>query len=201
MKILNIMPFVITLRGELGIAIDGTFAASGWRVSDEQFKGVRGNKFSWYGPNGGEYVDDRSIMRRPTEEQVRTKLSNHPNLLKIAKDQGLVEDESCIHGKIAMKRVSKANFTYKVTEMIARQVIVIEDQDLGSMSVTNDIENVILDIANIENINPTQYMIVYKDSDGIWDGFDATTGRFVALCSNSSLEAVKKYISNQLNLS
>lgn len=75
MTIVNLMPFVKTTRGEIGIAEDGTFAARGWIVSDNVFDQMSGTKFSWYAPNGKSYIDHRDIFSRPTEQEVLTGLS------------------------------------------------------------------------------------------------------------------------------
>lgn len=46
------------------------------------------------------------------------------------------------------------------------------------MSVTNDIENVVADIAANEGINPLEYTIIYRNSESNWDGWDAKTESF-----------------------
>lgn len=46
------------------------------------------------------------------------------------------------------------------------------------MSVTNDIENVVADIANWEGVNPEIYFIAYKDTEGDWDGWNAASQSF-----------------------
>ena len=69
------------------------------------------------------------------------------------------------------------------------------------MSVTNDIDQVIKDISIMEHIDPTEYMIIYKDSAGIWDGFNVKTGEFEMLNAEHWRQAVKKYIDRQLELS
>ncbi len=59
----------------------------------------------------------------------------------------------------------KSDFNY----YISNGVLAIEDQNLGRMSVTNDMENVLEYIKNELN-DKMPNLIVYKDSDGIWDG-------------------------------
>lgn len=52
---------------------------------------------------------------------------------------------------------------------------VIAITDLGGMkSVTNDIENVLDDIRIERNIDLSKFKIMYKDSQGIWDGVTPT---------------------------
>lgn len=69
--------------------------------------------------------------------------------------------------------MNKADFTYK----IENGFIIIIDLDLGNMSVTNDIENVLAKIKFNEEkkrkwfgeFNLDNYSIIYKDSNGIYD--------------------------------
>ena len=56
----------------------------------------------------------------------------------------------------------------------------IIDKNLGNKSVTNDIENVVKQIGLIEDINPDEYTIVYRDSELNWDGWDNKTQTFVS---------------------
>ena len=59
----------------------------------------------------------------------------------------------------------RADYTYTVEG----NVIAIVDLDLGSKSVTNDIENVLDDIrADIGDL--AGYAVIYRDSMGCWDG-------------------------------
>lgn len=77
-----------------------------------------------------------------------------------------------------MLKKSRANFQYKIGEVQGLKMLLIVDKDAGSMSVTNDIENVVADISTHEGIDPTEYFIAYKDSQGDWDGWDAKTKSF-----------------------
>lgn len=88
MEILNLMPFVIDTHGNIGIAEPHTFAASIWRLSDEAFKSISGNKFSWIAPNGESYVDAKGNFSRPTAEQVISGIT--PELKAKALEQGLI---------------------------------------------------------------------------------------------------------------
>jgi hypothetical protein len=90
-----------------------------------------------------------------------------------------------------MQNKSRANFRYKIDQM----VILIWDQNLGNLSVTNDIENVVGDIARREGIEPTRYLIVYKDSEGRWDGWDASRGDFFVIADH-----LKESLGTLLNL-
>lgn len=94
--------------------------------------------------------------------------------------------------------MAKSDYRYGLQTLGGRNVLVIEDLSLGRCSVTNDIENVIEDIAQKEIINPVEYMIVYRDSRAIWDGYEFATQQFIALRSWTWEEAVRKYVNKQL---
>lgn len=94
--------------------------------------------------------------------------------------------------------MAKADFTHSIEEYAGRNVIVIEDLNLGNMSVTNDIENVINDIEVMENIDAHNYMIVYQDSAEVWDGYDYSNGDFIPLNSDNWRAAVHKFINVQI---
>jgi len=78
--------------------------------------------------------------------------------------------------------------------------IVIEDLNLGSVSVTNDIENVINDISAIEKVNAQQYLVVYKDSTGLWDGYNTISNEFVGLAEDTWWDAVALWIARKTEL-
>lgn len=59
----------------------------------------------------------------------------------------------------------RADYTYTVEGSI----IAIIDLDLGSKSVTNDMENVLADIQTALG-DLTGYAVIYQDSMGRWDG-------------------------------
>jgi hypothetical protein len=92
----------------------------------------------------------------------------------------------------------RADYTYIVGTCSGRNVIIIEDLDLGNVSVTNDIKNVIKEIVSVENFDPCQYLIVYKDSSGFWDGWDYAKHDYVALQEEDYRDAIDKYILKQL---
>ena len=93
---------------------------------------------------------------------------------------------------------NRSDFKHSIEEHGGRNVIVIEDLDLGNMSVTNNIDNVLEIISKLEHITPVQYMVVYKDSNGVWDGYDVKTGEFVSLNEDHWRDAVSHYIHLQL---
>lgn len=84
-----------------------------------------------------------------------------------------------------MKKVA-ADYTYE----ISKNILSIIDLDLGNTSVTNDIENVITEIAYKEQIDPIKYKIIYRDSAGFWDGYDFLNENFVHIGTRSKSEAL-----------
>lgn len=77
-----------------------------------------------------------------------------------------------------MHRQSRADFQYSLGTFDNLPLLLIWDQDQGNMSVTNDIENVVADIAQVEAIDPKEHLIIYRDSEKQWDGWDACTEDF-----------------------
>lgn len=95
-------------------------------------------------------------------------------------------------------KMVKAKFTYEVSEFAGRNCIFIVDIGQQDTSVTNDIENVVAEICETENISAKDYMIVYQDSDGMWDGWDHKSKQFVSLQCANRFHAVRRYIKQQL---
>ena len=77
--------------------------------------------------------------------------------------------------------MARSNYEYEFKSYKGRNFLVIEDLNRGSMSVTNDIETVVQECFQDKKLEPHQVYIIYKDSDGIWDGWDAAKQGFVAL--------------------
>lgn len=94
--------------------------------------------------------------------------------------------------------MNKPDYVYQVTDFHGRNVIAIVDMNLGNMSVTNGIEQVVENIAREKQIEPHHFMIVYCDSEGVWDGWDPVIEQFVSLDARTWEEAVDKYINYQL---
>lgn len=83
-----------------------------------------------------------------------------------------------------MPKKSRANFLYRIGEIHGQKILLIRDLDLGNLSVTNDIENVVADITVHETIDPLEHMIIYRDSMGMWNGWDAKSQNFFFLRRN-----------------
>lgn len=93
---------------------------------------------------------------------------------------------------------SRACYQYDIINIHGRNVIIIVDSNSGCLTVTNDIDNIIREIAVYNHINASAYMIVYKDSDSIWNGYDFVNSKFISLNETCSSKAIKKYIDLQL---
>lgn len=65
------------------------------------------------------------------------------------------------------RRPVRANFKLEVDE--PEKKIRIIDEDLGNMSVTNDLERVLCEVAFHIDGSLDDYSIVYRDSTGTWD--------------------------------
>ena len=93
--------------------------------------------------------------------------------------------------------MSKSDYTFVISEVKGQPCIVIKDLNKGRKSVTNDIENVVEEIAQQKGLNPVEHIIVYRDSDGNWDGFNFSTRQFIPLQKTEWLAAVHQYIDQQ----
>lgn len=63
-----------------------------------------------------------------------------------------------------VKRLNNSRSNYIIVDVIDGKVF-LEDLDNGGMSVTNDAENVYLDVTNAYR----GHRVIYKDSTGLWD--------------------------------
>lgn len=93
----------------------------------------------------------------------------------------------------------KSQYTFWFDKHAFKNILIIEDLNQGGMSVTNNIENVLDEIIQDSGVFIHSYMIVYRDSDGIWDGYDYQQSTFVYLGENDWKSAVEKYCELQAN--
>lgn len=91
---------------------------------------------------------------------------------------------------------TKSDYAHSLWEHDGHKFIIIEDLDKGNRSVTNDITNVIGEIALKEQIDPMNYHIIYKDSSGMWDGYDWKKLDFIPLQCITWEKAIAKLISS-----
>jgi hypothetical protein len=85
---------------------------------------------------------------------------------------------------------SQADFTYSMS----LDVIAVVDLDPGNRSVTNNIENVLRKIEYYHQGPITAFKIMYRDSEGVWDGihWDGKRASFFALRETDEGRARKK---------
>lgn len=67
----------------------------------------------------------------------------------------------------------RSDFSYHTRESQKTNVLVIIDLDKGGMSVTNNVEEVVKSIAAELGEKTLMMPIIYRDSEGIYDGIDA----------------------------
>ena len=92
--------------------------------------------------------------------------------------------------------MSKSDYDWDIVKHEGQEVLSIIDLNRGRMTVTNNIENVIAEIkqelAQQGYILPS--LIIYKDSDNCWDGWDFVEQDFIFLFEKSSQSAIEKLI-------
>ena len=67
---------------------------------------------------------------------------------------------------------NRSDYTFHINSKHGKQVLVIEDLDRGGMSVTNNIEAVLAEIEDEIGTSIYQMPIIYRDSDGRYDGIN-----------------------------
>lgn len=96
-----------------------------------------------------------------------------------------------------MKKFSthKSDYDFKIMKLNNFYFLVIEDLDLGGMSVTNNIENVVEEIRKSHpDFKPEETAIIYCDSMKNWDGWDYKTKTFIGLDTQYLQTAIEKMI-------
>jgi hypothetical protein len=89
---------------------------------------------------------------------------------------------------------TRADFTYSMTPI----QIKIVDLNTGKASVTNDIESVLRKIEAWHQGSIAGYQIMYRDSDGYWDGveWNGEQPRFFAIRERDETAAEKKLLAH-----
>lgn len=83
-----------------------------------------------------------------------------------------------------------SDYTHEI--LTEDKIIVIVDQDLGGLSVTNNIETVVEDIAKKHGLDLNEHRIIYADSLGLWDGWDHKNKRFISLATDNRKTALER---------
>jgi hypothetical protein len=89
---------------------------------------------------------------------------------------------------------TQSDYSYTKVKKDGILVIAIVDLDLGGMSVTNDIENVVDAICNKEKILPNDAAFIYMDNLKTWDGWNPKTGWHIALSTVDKKVAINKIV-------
>ena len=96
------------------------------------------------------------------------------------------------------RRPVRANYTMTVDERVRE--IRITDEDLGNMSVTNDLEQVLCDVALNVDQSLDSYSIVYRDSTGTWDRIIVTRHKVLAHVFNVTVRPGPRPSENRDNM-
>lgn len=72
-----------------------------------------------------------------------------------------------------LSKFSRSDFSADLLAVMADErtleIVEVVDLNLGGMSVTNDVENVINTVAQALPNPATDYAWIYRDSEGLWD--------------------------------
>lgn len=86
------------------------------------------------------------------------------------------------------------DYTFQFRKVKGHSFIMIEDLNKGGQSVTNGIERVVKEIAKKKEVNPVEFNIIYKDSEGVWDGYNFSTKQVFPLREPHWLKAAIKTV-------
>jgi hypothetical protein len=92
---------------------------------------------------------------------------------------------------------NRSDYAYHINSKHGQQALVIEDLNRGGMSVTNNIEAIIAEIADEIGTSIYQMPIVYRDSEGQYDGINGEKLRsdtFYGIGAKEEKDAVKAAI-------
>lgn len=90
------------------------------------------------------------------------------------------------------------DYSYAIKIHDGRSCLLIEDKSHAGNFITNNMENVVDEICHKEQINPADHIIIYQDSQGLYDGWNYFRQDFVLLQVNSWETAVELYIRQQV---
>lgn len=86
----------------------------------------------------------------------------------------------------------RAKYSYFVhTAEDGQKTLVLTDEGTGPiMSLTNDIENVVEQACLEQDLKTPHVRVVYRDSDGTWDGWNTKTHQFIPLVQDRAEDAI-----------
>lgn len=92
--------------------------------------------------------------------------------------------------------MSKCKYSWELGNLRGFKFLILRDQYFGnSMSLTNGIEDVYEELNTLKNL-PVR--VVYRDTEGNWDGWNPITNRFIILNASSSVDAMDKFLDKTL---
>lgn len=93
----------------------------------------------------------------------------------------------------------RADYSYQKLLYKNEEFLIIKDLNLGSISVTNDMENVLDEISETLGTSLEGMMILYQDSTGLYDGvrYDNRTVSFIILQRNDVFSACEALLKKQ----
>jgi hypothetical protein len=99
------------------------------------------------------------------------------------------------HANFANPTFTQAGFTYSMILNLVK----IQDTGKGAKSVTNDIENVLREIEVWHQGSIAGYRIMYRDTEGWWDGveWNGEHARFFAIREIDEAAAKKKLLAHK----
>lgn|GEM_PF-3098578 len=86
--------------------------------------------------------------------------------------------------------MASTDYKYQIKERAGKKCIIIEDKCLGGVPVESDIQKILVEISAKERIDPKECLVVFRDRNGDWDGWNAELGVFVALYMRDWIAAV-----------
>lgn len=89
---------------------------------------------------------------------------------------------------------SKADYNFKFRVKEGVKFLLITDENLGNVSVTNDIENVIKQIRQHIVFDLESTIILYADSEGKWDGWNNQYQLFFPVGGTTENDAMFNYL-------
>lgn len=106
------------------------------------------------------------MKANPKPDQTFEELSDESAIT--SRMEELSEETSKLYQQLVDSTVIQSNLRSDYRWFQIQNVVVIEDSDKGSRSVTNDAENVMKDLED-QGIDLSQVQIVYRDSMQNWD--------------------------------
>lgn len=95
---------------------------------------------------------------------------------------------------IPKAEILKSDYTYQFRKVKGVYFVMLEDLDKGNATLTNNIHNVIIEIAKKETVDPREYCWIYQDTEGFWDGYNFSMKMFFPIREKHWLKAAIKTV-------